>query len=81
MNITYSRQFIKSFATLDRKLQIRIRKATAKLPDGDLKKLKGNNTPPLFRLRVGKYRILLEMNDDTIRIIDIDTRGDVYKGL
>ena len=50
------------------------------IPLGDIKKLKGNYLPPIFRLRVGKYRALYYMDDDgTIRIIKIDSRGDVYK--
>ncbi|MEK7432222.1 MAG: hypothetical protein AABZ74_03730 [Cyanobacteriota bacterium] len=46
MNITYSKQFIKSFEFLDKNLQKRIRTGLLKLPDGNIKKLKGNYTPP-----------------------------------
>lgn len=81
MNTIYSKQFIKSFTPLEKKLQLRIRKAIGKLPDGDVKKLKGNYSPALFRLRVGKHRILFEINEPTIFIVDIDTRGDIYKGI
>lgn len=43
----------------------------------DIKKLKGNT--PLFRLRVGKIRIIYKINKDTVvEIIDIDWRGNIY---
>ncbi|MBQ6739097.1 MAG: hypothetical protein IJQ57_05935 [Synergistaceae bacterium] len=36
---------------------------------------------PYHRLRVGKWRLIMQMNDDekTIFIRALDTRGDVYK--
>jgi mRNA-degrading endonuclease RelE of RelBE toxin-antitoxin system len=40
--------------------------------------MKGNKLANLFRLRVGKYRIIYQMEEDIIRILDIDTRGDIY---
>ena len=45
----------------------------------DIKKLKWNKN--LRRLRVWKYRILFEKYDDKliILVIDIGSRGDVYK--
>ncbi len=51
------------------------------MPLGDnKKKLAGNKVPPLFRLRVGKYRIVYMYEDEqTVKIIKIDTRGDITK--
>ncbi len=49
--------------------------------DLDIKKLKWYTNR--YRLRVSKYRIIFEKQDDrlVILIIEIDTRGDVYKAL
>lgn len=47
-------------------------------PDGDIKKLRG---APLYRLRVGGYRILFTMSDTQITIVRIAPRGDAYKGV
>lgn len=62
-----------------KKEQERLLKAVYKLPAGtDIKKLKGVE---MFRLRVGDYRILYTINEETkvIMIENIDNRGDVYK--
>ncbi len=53
-----------------------------RLPDGeDIKPLKGHDG--LFRLRVGKYRIIYTVDNGrlTIIVIDADSRGQVYKRL
>ncbi len=44
----------------------------------DVKKLVNQNT---FRLRLGKYRSIFEIDDDKIIILvfDIASRGDIYK--
>jgi mRNA interferase RelE/StbE len=65
----------------DKSQRIRLYKAIYKLPDGtDIKKIKGHN---LYRLRVGDYRILYNV-DDVIKVItieNVDNRGNVYKRL
>ncbi len=79
-NIIFSKDVLKTIKTYDNKTRERILAAIDGIPLGDIKKLKGNYLPPIFRLRVGKYRALYYMDDDgTIRIIKIDSRGDVYK--
>jgi mRNA interferase RelE/StbE len=50
------------------------------IPKPDVKKLKGKYEG-LFRLRIGKVRVIFKMyrSEEVIKIIDIDNRGDVYK--
>ena len=60
----------------------RIVKEIEKLPAGnDIKPLKGHDG--LLRLRVGKYRIIYSIDNGRwiIIVIDIDSRGQIYKGL
>tara|TARA_Y100000310_G_C20176554_1_gene576087 strand:+ start:267 stop:512 length:246 start_codon:yes stop_codon:yes gene_type:complete len=42
----------------------------------DIKKLQGYKS--CFRLRIGGYRILLELQENTWIVFDIDTREKVY---
>jgi len=42
----------------------------------DIKKLKGYNN--LYRLRMGKIRIIYHLKNQDVEIIDIDHRGNIY---
>jgi len=79
MKIFYSKTFEKKFAKFDKKFQKRIFEAINSIPNGDIKRLSGNNIPPIYRLQISKYRILFHMNETEIRVLKIDSRGDVYK--
>ncbi len=60
----------------------RIVSAIEALPNGeDIKALKGHKD--LLRLRVGKYRIIYTIDNGKllISVIDVDSRGQIYKGL
>ncbi len=78
--VIYSKKAKKSLEKYDYKTSMRIINAIDKIPLGDIKRLVGNEISSLFRLRIGKYRIIYMYEDEqTIKIIKIDTRGDVYK--
>jgi len=79
MKISYSKTFEKKFSKYDRKLQEKIFSVIQNLPDGDVKRLVGNEIPPIYRIRVSKYRILFYMNEEKIQILKVDSRGDIYK--
>jgi len=79
MKISYSKTFEKKFSKYDRKLQEKIFIAIQNLPNGDIKKLMGNDIPPIYRLRISKYRILFYMYEEKIQILKVDSRGDIYK--
>ena len=61
-------------------LKSRIIKALRKLekepPDGDIKKLQGLDG---YRVRIGGYRILFDIEPDVISVYKIAPRGGVYK--
>ena len=79
MKISYSKTFEKKFSKYDRKLQEKIFNAIQNLPDGDIKRLTGNDIPAIYRIRISKYRILFHMNEEEIQILKVDSRGDIYK--
>ncbi|MEA1956147.1 MAG: type II toxin-antitoxin system RelE/ParE family toxin [Campylobacterota bacterium] len=77
MKISYSKTFEKKFSKYDRKLQEKIFTAIQNLPNGDIKRLTGNDIPPIYRIRVSKYRILFYMDEEEIQILKVDSRGDI----
>lgn len=80
MNISYARAAVKVINGMDRATKQRIKAAVEKLPDGDIKPLKGSDGT--YRLRVGDWRILFSYPEsNTILIEKIGPRGGVYKGV
>jgi mRNA interferase RelE/StbE len=71
----------RQFKRLNEPHRSRIAEALDKLelepPEGDIKKLRGRDG---YRLVVGGYRILFDIENDRIDIFKIAPRGDVYKG-
>jgi mRNA interferase RelE/StbE len=43
----------------------------------DIKAIQGEEN--CYRMRIGRYRILLTISDDQIIVSDIGTRGGIYK--
>jgi mRNA interferase RelE/StbE len=80
MNITFSKASRKYLARREKKTSAVIVEAIEGLPEkGDIRMLKGRSIKNIYRLRVGKYRVIYIWEREEIEIIDIDTRGDVYK--
>ncbi len=79
MIISYSKSFEKKFSKYDRKLQEKIFQAIQNIPEGDIKRLTGDDIPPIYRIRVSKYRILFHMNEEEVQILKVDSKGDIYK--
>ena len=80
MKILYSKTSLKYLEKTEREITKKIVDGIKKLPgEGDIRKLKGEKVQNVFRLRIGKYRVIFSMEPEEIRIIRIDTRGDIYK--
>ena len=77
MIIKLSKTFQKSFKALDKPIKQRVRTAIEKLPLGDIKKLQGYTA--MYRLRIGNYRVIFEMNNDIIYIKDILDREEEHE--
>ncbi len=86
MKIVYSKSSIKTLSKMDKTTIKRIREAIQGLtvvpPIGDIKTMQGFSDGRQ-RLRVGKYRIIFKYDIDNniccVYIIDIGSRGDIYK--
>lgn len=80
MKPSFGRKALKSLARYGEIERTRLVEAIGELPDkGDIRRLKGQVTQNIYRLRVGRHRIIFVREGDEIRIVKIDTRGDVYK--
>jgi mRNA interferase RelE/StbE len=79
--LSFSKTATKAILKYDKTTRDRIYKALNALPYGDVKRLKGNQVPPQYRLRVGSIRIIFIKDPikQQLLIQDIDTRGDIYK--
>lgn len=77
--ITYLKNAFKTLIDYDKDIRKRIIEAVGRIPQGDIKKLQGEKYPPLYRLRVGKFRIVYHVENDEVTVAKIDTRGDIYK--
>lgn len=80
--LTYHKSAVKFLSKQDAHNRQRIYAALEGLkripPVGDIAKLKGTNN--LYRLRVGTFRMIYQVNfkENVIYILAIDNRGDIY---
>lgn len=75
INIIYSKGAKKYLCRQNKDTQKRIIEAIEKIPNGDIKRLKGTQG---YRLRVGNIRLIYFKEDNIINIIDIKNRGQAY---
>ncbi|MGL6108283.1 type II toxin-antitoxin system RelE family toxin [Romboutsia sp.] len=77
-NIQLEKSVEKFIRKQNKDTQKRIIMAIYKLPEGDVKKLKGFKN--YYRMRVGDIRVIFEKEDDKLKIIviDIGNRGQIY---
>ncbi|MDP9192505.1 MAG: type II toxin-antitoxin system RelE/ParE family toxin [Acidobacteriota bacterium] len=70
----------KDFDALDRVIGQRVDAAIVRLADGqgEVLRLTGIE-PPLYRLRVGDWRVLLRFDDETILILRVLPRDKAYR--
>lgn len=76
MKIKYSKQAYKYLKRLHKPKRDQIIAAIERIPEGDIKKMRGVDN--LFRLRVSDYRVLFTPEHDIIKIEKIGSRGDIY---
>ena len=77
--IKYHKQAEKFILSQDKTAALRLYGAIEQLPLGDVKRIQGKKEPPLYRLRVGDYRVIFCIEEDIITVLRVDNRGDIYK--
>lgn len=86
MEIRYAKAAVKVINGMDRPTKARIRAGilglTEKPPKGDIKTMQGYHDGRQ-RLRIGKYRVVyrygIEGQVEILHIMEIGSRGDIYK--
>ena len=77
MKIEYDKKATKYLESLNAKLKKRIKNGIEKIPQGDIRKLVGDEK--CYRLRIGNFRVIFEIENDILYIDKIASRGQVYK--
>lgn len=86
MKIELTKSATKALNSYDKPTRARIRAGieglTEKPPKGDIKPLEGRSDG-LLRLRIGGYRIIYRYSErdqiEILTVMDIGSRGDIYK--
>lgn len=88
MELILKKQFVKEVAKLPSKVQSTIRKLLDELANADdfkslnidIKRMEGQaENENYYRIRIGSYRIGLEIIEPKIILITVLSRGDIYK--
>ena len=77
-----SDKITKFINSLDKKMRLRLKEKLLEVKQNpffgnDIKKLQGIGEN-LYRLRIGKIRVIYKILQNDIEIIDIDYRGNIY---
>lgn len=83
--VVFTKAAEQASAKLDRQVANRIEAELDSLagetrPEQYVKRLKGNEKPPFYSLRVGDYRVILQIHDNrlVILVIEIGPRDSIY---
>jgi mRNA interferase RelE/StbE len=88
MELVLTKKFIKQASKLPKEIQDSVNQELTILGDSenlessglDIKRMAGQKkNTNYYRIRVGDWRIGIEINDPLVIIITILTRGDIYK--
>ena len=77
MEIRYTKSAGKSLNSLENIIKSRIIQGIEILPSGNVKRLQGYVN--IYRLRIGDFRVIFSIEENTIIIRDILPRGEAYK--
>ena len=80
LEIEFSKRATKQYRKLPQDYKTLVDATLTKFRDGlptDLKPIEGEKD--VYRVGVGKYRLLFKRRDKTLLIAKIGTRGDIYK--
>ena len=84
--VVFTRSAKQAIKNLDRSIALHVRAEVYALarettPDRYVKQLKGHDDPPFYSLRVGDYRVVLQIHNNrlVILVIEIGPRDSIYR--
>ena len=79
--LVYSEEFLKQLEKLDKKTQKRVLSTLERIVVRPYSKVKRLIGCPYFRLRVGDYRVILDIFEDKLMIyvLEVGHRRNIYK--
>ena len=81
MEVEWTEPAIGDMSALDRAVAQRVKRAVERFAvggAGDVKRLQGMN-PPVFRLRVGDYRVRFRFGGGTVLVLRVLNRREAYR--
>lgn len=80
--LVYSKTSVKDIKKLDKVMKKRLKKKLELYIDDPLKYAKKLHFSQLgeYRFRVGKLRVVFDLENNNVEILRVGFRGDIYKG-
>ncbi len=82
VTVTYSKSAIKVLSRLQPKLAARILEKVEQFatdPQSQANNMKALVGSPYIRLRVGDWRVIMDHQGNVLLVLDIGSRGDIYR--
>jgi mRNA interferase RelE/StbE len=79
--VVFSDEARSDVRTIDRATALRLLKALTRFLEtdsGDVRQLEGFN-PPMYRLRIGDWRILFRRRGDAVEVVRVLNRSEAYR--
>ncbi len=84
--VVFTKAAERASARLDRQVANRIEAELDSLaretrPDQYVKRLKGDHKPPFYSLRIGEYRVILQIHNNrlVILVVEVGPRDSIYR--
>ena len=81
MEVEWTATALDDMAALDKGIARRVKQSVERFAEtgaGSVKRLHGFD-PPEFRLRVGDYRVLFHLDNETMRVLRVRNRKEAYR--
>jgi len=81
--LIYTRRAFRDIRSLDHQARKRVKMALEKLRENPFESAQKLNNPAFgtYRLRIGDYRVIFDIEDEKLIILRVGHRKDIYRGI